>query len=211
MVTYINIDTILSDPLLITATALLIIGPILFLISFWKLIRSSKKKDPLFDPGEIHDEPIVADEKTPQPVAPVTSPPPPPTPKPMPSMTRGSLLPDDMEKTVVMPAGVAEIQGQLEIAFSQIKHLNKKVYELETMLNAVSPNTSSPQQNTLLEMPTNANDFAQKLLKLAEHVIVLEKNMSRVIAKTGTQDTALPHSEPTTPAAAGAKPPIMPL
>ena len=35
------------------------------------------------------------------------------------------------EKTVVMPAGMAEMHSEMEIAFSQIKLLNKKVAALE--------------------------------------------------------------------------------
>src|SRR5687767_4841731 len=78
MITYINIDTILSDPLLLTATILVVVGPIMFLISLWNLVRSPKKKDPLFDPKAVHDEEpvLVAGKKNPplaSPVAPAVA------------------------------------------------------------------------------------------------------------------------------------------
>jgi hypothetical protein len=94
-----------------------------------------------------------------------------------------------------MAAGMGEIQGQMEIAFSQIKNLNKKVAQLEAELESVARHTTANlDPNQLKEPPINAADFAQKLLKLAEHVIALEKEMARIKASS-TQ----------------IKPPVMPL
>jgi hypothetical protein len=207
MVTYINIDTILSDPLLLTATILLVVGPILFLVSLWNLVRTPKKKDPLFDPHAPanEEEPVVHQEKkavappAPKPV-PVAEPKPSepakaPTPPPMAAIPK----PMDMESTVVMPPGMAEIQGQLEIAFSQIKHLNKKVFDLE---NSLASGSAASAAGGTEEVPGNVSELAQKLLKLAEHVIVLEKNVNKLMAN---KPSMVP-TDVTQP-----KPPIMPL
>jgi hypothetical protein len=48
----------------------------------------------------------------------------------------------------------------------------------------------------------NPSDFTQKLLKLAEHVIVLEKEVTRL--KAGAKPAAKPEAEQP-------KPPIMPI
>lgn len=93
----------------------------------------------------------------------------------------------DAEKTVVLPAGVADIQAQLEIALTQIRTLNKKIYDLESRVSGG---------------PNAGGDFAAKLQTLAEHVIVLEKEMARM--KSGGPSTDVP------PGGAERRPP-MPL
>jgi hypothetical protein len=219
----INIDTILSDPLLIVASALLVIGPLLFLISFWKLIRFPKPKNPLFDPvaepaetflesepAEITPVPSVPEEKV-EKVVLVEPPPAPPSPPPPPVVPVQSkpISPQEnfMDKTVVMPAGMGEIQGQLEIAFTQLKSLNKRIYELEVALSEVAQPAATPLElNNLKEPPMNPADFTQKLLKLAEHVIVLEKNMSKLLSQTTAKSNEDIPPVPTKP-----HPPVMPL
>lgn len=205
MITYINIDTILSDPLLLTATILVVVGPLMFLVSLWNLLRSPKKKDPLFDPKHFHEEePVInhsgrkspIENNSPAPVAVQTGP---KENKPLMDAPSAPAEPMDMEKTIVMPAGMAEIQGQLEIAFSQIKHLNKKVFDLEKALASGNP---APVSAPSGEPSSNVPELAQKLLKLAEHVIVLEKNLNKLMANKSsmvpTETTQI-------------KPPIMPL
>ena len=82
----------------------------------------------------------------------------------------------EAEKTVVMPAGMGEIQGQLEIAFSQIKNLNRKMVEMEALLDSLArQNANKLELNELKEPPMNPADFTQKLLKLAEHVIIIDQ------------------------------------
>jgi hypothetical protein len=107
------------------------------------------------------------------------------------------------DKTVVMPAGMSDVQAQLEIIFSQIKTMNKKLYEIESGLQSVSKQTAtSLDANHDSEPPMNPSDFTQKLLKLAEHVIVLEKEVTRL--KAGAKPAAKPEAEQP-------KPPIMPI
>ncbi len=210
MITYINIDTILSDPLLLTATILVVVGPLMFLVALWNLVRSPKKKDPLFDPKAIHDdEPVLNSGKKVLPVAaPMASPvAPPPAPaqdaRQMIDIPQAPPEPMDMDKTIVMPAGMAEIQGQLEIAFSQIKHLNKKVFELEKAIPVGGVTNGESASSIGNEQPGNISDLAQKLLKLAEHVILLEKNVNKLMH--ANKSSLVPSETPQV------KPPIMPL
>jgi hypothetical protein len=178
----------------------------MFLVSLWNLIRSPKKKDPLFDPKHLQEEELVinnSDKKNTTPLAPAAAPvvaqPAPKENKALIDIPEPSAEPLDMEKTIVMPAGMAEIQGQLEIAFSQIKHLNKKVYELEKALPSAGSTTSA---TSTADTPSNVPELAQKLLKLAEHVIVLEKNLNKLMAN---KSPLVPSETPQV------KPPIMPL
>jgi hypothetical protein len=237
MITYINIDTILSDPLILTAAILLVVGPLLFFVSLWKLVRPPKKNVPLFDTTGATNEPFFKEEPKGTPSS-TAVPEPPPTPLHQPKSPPAPTQPvepspsapqpaqaapieirrdESAEKTVVMPPGVAEVQGQLEIAFSQIKLLNKKVYELEMTLSDMPSNTApvSDDFSRLKEPPANPADFMQKLLKLAEHVIVLEKHVSRLMGATRQTPNPTPAPTPKTQSPPSAplasKPPIMPL
>lgn len=202
-----NIDAIFSEPLLTVAAALLVVAPLVFLIALVKFVRAPGAADvPVFgdepaDEFAAAPEPeSAASEPAPAPrVAERTAPPPPAPAAPAPEPTAS----EAMDRTVVMPQGLAEVQGQLEIAFSQIKMLNKRIHTLETELESVSrQSVTRLEPNQLKEAPMNPADFTQKLLKLAEHVIVLEKEVARM--KSGAPEAG--H------AAAGAtKPPIMPI
>lgn len=191
---HVNIDTILTDPVLLVAAILLIGGPLLFIFSLLKYIQA---KPLVLPPDFPREEPLPP---------PLIPPAPPPTrlaphisnaiqepaAAPMETPSIPVTPPEAQERTVVMPRGVAEIQGQMEIAFSQIKSLNKKFNELESLLESLArQNASRLEPNELKEPPLNPADFTQKLLKLAEHVIMLEKEMSRLKIES--------------------KPPVMPL
>ncbi len=214
----------MSDPLLLIASALIVIGPLVFLISLIQFIRSGKKnKKPMTLPHE--ELPVVSERAARVELPPMPSyieeekPEPAPVPiVPEPKPVEQRTLPAS-ERTVVMPAGMGEVQGQLEIAFTQIKTLNKKIAQLESELETLSRNAATKlETNELKEVPMNPADFTQKLLKLAEHVIVLEKEVARM--KTGskspgngnggtTSNVAAPVEVPAEPAAP--KPPIMPI
>ncbi|MCG3203375.1 MAG: hypothetical protein KCHDKBKB_00031 [Elusimicrobia bacterium] len=211
-----NYQTILGDPLLMIATILLLVCPFVFLVALLKYIRCPKKTeaDPLFNsepensptPLEPQDEPSSRSPEPPplesEPMEPSPPPPPPPPPPPTP------LAPKiDMEKTVVMAPGTAEIQGQIEIVFSQIKTLNRKVAQMESEMESLARTASAKlETNELKEAPMNPAEFTQKLLKLAEHVIVLEKEVSRLKGVGGSNGEEGSQKPPTPP-----KSPIMPI
>lgn len=220
---FINIDTILTDPMLLTAAVLVIGGPLLFVLSLWRYTRAvpqvlppdfPRNEPPLPQetPAPLIESPVATapvDEPAPvplkhaphisdliqepanaiQPGTPAAAEPPPsiiPEP-PAPIKERAE------EKTVVMPSGMGEIQGQMEIAFSQIKNLNKKIYEMEALVESLArQNASKLDVNEIKEPPTNAAEFAQKLLKLAEHVIVLEKEMARLKSSSDVKPPVMP-------------------
>ncbi len=141
----IDIDKILSDPLLIVAAVLLVVSPILFLVALVKFMRTPSKT-PFAIPG--HDlSPVATPKEVREPaeelgLSPVTSLEPgpvPPTqpqpPLPPPTAAAPTRRTDSAsEKTVVMPAGMAEMHSEVEIAFSQLKLLNKRVASLEQEL-----------------------------------------------------------------------------
>lgn len=204
MIPNINIDAIMSDPLLLIAVALLILGPLVFLVALVQLLRGGKKPEPL---PHLDEEPapeivpppymqeIKEEEPAPGPVA---------TPSGGPEKERAPL-----------PTISGEVQGQVEIIFSQIKTLSKKVAQLESEMESVSRTASAKlEANELKEVPMNPADFTQKLLKLAEHVIVLEKDVARMkssakSATTPAADETVVMQQPS--ASTGQRPPIMPI
>ncbi len=141
-------DTILSDPMLLVGTILVVLGPLVFLIALVKFftLRKKTKDDEFLSPfGPASPEPEAETPlfEAPLPPPPPPSPPPPPTPSPVPSRMPSPSAQAMQEKTVVMPAGMAELQGQIEIAITQIRTLNKKVNSLEAALEALSQKTAA--------------------------------------------------------------------
>ncbi len=207
MLTNINIDAIMSDPLLMIAVGLLILGPLVFLVALVKWARSPKKEVPLPHLDEIEDvqlnPPPYAEEIKEEPAA-----------NPSVKETPAPLVTD---QRIPLPSISGEMQGQIEIVFSQIKTLSKKVAQLESEMETVSRTASAKlETNELKEVPMNPADFTQKLLKLAEHVIILEKDVARLkgeknsSAMNAASDETVVMTSP--PAASGApKPPIMPI
>jgi hypothetical protein len=201
----INIDMILSDPMLLVGACLVVFGLFLFLVSIWKLLFSSRgprKKFVVPHEGESEQVFINSDPEPelPEPTLRVITPPPAEAPAqtaieppPVPMPADNGAVEHDQEKTVVMQAAETEMQLQLDIIVSQLKNINQKVGELEERLENVPDLTNTPQDIAVLkEPPVNPEDYTKKLLKLAEHVIVLEKEVARL--KSGA-----------------AKPPVMPL
>lgn len=197
----IDIDMILSDPMLLIGVGLVAFGLLLFLISFWKLIFSRRSAKKFVMPKEEPHEEIFNAPPPPEP-EPELEPEPAPFPQ-APQMEEPVLTPppvpvENGDKTVVMQASETETQIQLDIIVSQLKNLNRKVSEMEEKLENVPEITNTTEEIAALkELPVNAEDFAKKLLKLAEHVIFLEKEVARL--------------KQASPAATAAKPPIMPL
>jgi len=156
-------------------------------------------------------QPVPAN-SAPAPMPKPSPPPPPPPPTPL------------SDKTVVIPPHMADLQAQIEIAFSQIKHLSVKTNDMEQHMDLLEQHKGVQlETNELKEPPMNPADFVQKLLKLAEHVIVLEKEMARLKAQfkvspapTQTrpaprQPTRTPNPVPAIPTPKPTKPPIMPI
>jgi hypothetical protein len=196
-----TIDMILSDPLLLVGASLVILGTILFLFSAIKFFLHKPSSDFVVPHHPLDDEVKPAEpesltngkmENTP--VTPEPQPEPEPEPAPTRSFRRASA-----DETIIMPPGVADLQAQFEIAINQIKQLNKKVFELERQIETLGSRSESKLEvNELREPPMDANDFTKKLLKVVEHVIVLEKEVARL-------------RQPSEEANPTAKPPIMPL
>ncbi len=210
----INIDMILSDPMLLVGASLLVFGALLFLISLVKLIsapRSGRKK--FVVPHEGEHVPLFKQEPEPSNIPEphlITPEPPMPEPETVPDedivpIELRSSVPEQAapmdngaaekpeEKTVVMHAAETDLQLQLDIIVSQLKNLNQKMSELEDRIESIpDANNTSQDIAALKEAPVNPEDYTKKLLKLAEHVIMLEKEVARM--KSG-----------------GAKPPVMPI
>ncbi len=236
----INIDQILSDPLLLIGTILFILSFLAFFFGLIKWIASPRKSADAFTvPHGDVEEPIPSGEipadetpapapiaipikEEPQQINPVVEDHPLPTPPISPSVKKE----DRSDKTMVIAPGEAAIQGQLDIVITQIKNLNKKVSDLEDSFENTSNATKKAEAGELKEMPRDMGDFAQKLLKLAEHVIILEKEMARLKGKepgprANPDATIIMAPKPATPGSAtpgspalGAvnpKPPVMPL
>lgn len=200
-----RIDTIMSDPYLLVGASLLILGILLFLFSAIKFIRHRSSTDFVVPHHPVEEEPSVP-EKThvenngrpsSHPAHTSEASPPvfdtPETPEP----TAEAEEEPASDRTVIMPPGVADLQAQFEIAITQIKQLNKKVFELERQIETLGSRSQAQlEPNELKEPPMDAGDFTKKLLKVVEHVIVLEKEVARLREN---------------PASTSAKPPIMPL
>jgi hypothetical protein len=225
MLPTLNYDAVLSDPLLLLAGVFLVAGPLVFIVSLIKLISAGRKQKREDEYADLN--PFSPFPPAPEPATPVSTPETPSFMEPEPAPARESESeslelpiipaapePEDMpatDKTMVMPEGMGEVQGQLEIAFSQIKTLSKKVSQMESELDSVARNIIGKlDRNELKEPPMNPADFTQKLLKLAEHVIVLEKEVAR-LKNGGKKDLAEEEGTPTPPSSAGPKPPVMPL
>ena len=211
----ISIDAILSDPQLLVGSALLILGPITFLFAFVKFIRvpRSRGNDFALPPEDMIAPPEEENAFDPTETgsragaAPSEEPPPPPVEPAIPEPPRPSAQLPDADKTVVLPAGVSDLQAQVDIALSQLRSLSRKVGELEENLETVSRHAAARlDTGEMNEPPKNAEDFARKLLILAEHVLVLEKEMVRLRGQRAGAAPA-PGSAPQPQQ----KPPIMPL
>jgi len=246
MIPQINIDMILSDPMLLTGAALLVLSPIGFVVAFVKYITIKDSRPREFtipqEPQEIPEEQfqsVPADVKQPEiPIETVPPPEPEPAPEPAtetleihqpshpgppPSPPKESPKASPManaDKTVVIPPAINDLQAQIEIAFSQIKNLNIKTNDIEQLMDLMARQKEVQlEPNQLKELPMDPADFTKKLLKLAEHVIVLEKEMARLRAGTRPQTPAAranPSNLVTSPQATvkpkpPLKPPIMPL
>jgi len=173
----IEIDKILSDPLLIVAATLLVVSPIVFLVAFVKYLRTPKS-DAFAIPRHEMESPIMSRPGVPDFSAPAPEPladmaPQPETApiletepaasgpisslEPLPAAGTSAVEPPQpafptpparrpdtaSEKTVVMPPGMAEMQSEMEIAFSQLKLLNKRVASLEKELSQLRSGGSS--------------------------------------------------------------------
>lgn len=228
MIPQIDINTILADPLLLTGSGLFIFGIIAFIFSLVKFITFKEPSSDFLIPDSEETPTATLAEEQPDLLPEQESPAGPipqvtqktenviaETPAPkiqediIPQESAKSLPPKNqsMEETVVLPPYIAETQAQIEICITQIKQLNKKVIHLEEIaeeLYTKAQNQSSAQTSTVVDNPSTAitGDFSQKLLKLAEHVIVLEKEVAR-LRQAERNKSASPENP--------GKPPVMPL
>jgi hypothetical protein len=180
MLSNINIDLVLSDPLLLSGALLFILSILVFLLALSKYIGLSRKEKQQFQipssetfegseslegsPAETPEAPDAATEEE------TSDTPPPPT----------SPSEKALEKTMVMSANDKDMQEQFELAIDQIKSINTKIGELEDEIQNLKSKVSARMEpDELREAPMSPQDFTQKLLKLAEHVIILEKQMAR--------------------------------
>lgn len=235
----INIDTILSDPMMLIASSLLIIGSLLFIMSLAMAILAKQRKEDFIIPPIIDQEkegfisspnettlkqsewlkntgrssevsPVSVQKPLETPVSPISI----PTQEPIPpSVVASSELPsvspkssprsslESMERTMVMPAGVSEVQAQIEIAITQLRTLNKKVNAHEVQLEMLSKNLTTGTGPG--KTPTDLTDIQTKIQKLAEHVLALEKDLT--LLKQGKVGSSTPPSPPQ------GRPPVMPL
>ena len=124
---------------------------------------------------------VASPDLPPQPPAPEQ-----PAPPVAPPEAQAPPPPVDSEKTVVIPPHFAEIQAQIEIAITQIRNLNNKINDIEQSVDLLQKHSSVQlESDPLKQGPANPEDFQKKLLKLAEHVIVLEKEVNRLKGNAG--------------------------
>ncbi len=173
----INFNTILSDPLLIVAAVLLVLSPVVFLVALVKFMRAPKPKTPFAIPKEDFSSPIrsLAAEEPVVHNNPVAAPEPVAVKPSLPVTPPVQQIPD-AEKTIVLPPGTGEVQGQLEIALTQIRTLNKKIYDLETTVSTLVRSAGAAGGTLAGASP----DVSAKLQTLAEHVILLEKDVAKL-------------------------------
>ncbi len=204
-----TLDMILSDWLLLSGVALVILGVGLFLFAALKFFLYKEPIDLVMPSYEPEEEPA-----TPAAAAPVEPPTPAPSepeqpeedPQPSPALARSRRMDERADLTMVMAPGVSDLQAQFEIAITQIKQLNKKVYELEKQVDTFATRSEAKlEPHELKEPPMDAGDFTKKLLKVVEHVIILEKEVNLLKAKDSSQ------LEPVESGSTGQKPTIMPL
>ena len=110
----------------------------------------------------------------------------------------------------------AELQSQIDIAITHIKNLNSKVMEMDQHMELIERHHQVQlEPSQLKEMPMDPADFTQKLLKLAEHVIVLEKEVARLKGNSQNAPATAPKAPPPAPpqskSGGSPKPPIMPI
>ncbi len=202
-----TLDMILSDPMLLAGTSLVALGTVLFLVSAVKFLLYKDHSGNMLMP---HHE--IEDEYAPQPMESSAHPPEPlPEPEPEPEpVRRPARMVNHSEETMIMAPGVSDLQAQFEIAITQIKQLNKKVYELERQIETISSHAAVKlEPNELKEPPMDAADFSKKLLKVVEHVIMLEKEVVKLRDKEPSKPNFT--EEPASAAAIPSKPTIMPL
>lgn len=176
------VNIILSDKLMLTGVGSLTLSLFIAIFAGWKWVSIGRKTKKPFvvpnDPPESKFESIVPPPPPPPAPAPEPEPTPPVTPPHQELQSAVSAIaspkePVDMDKTVVISPGESELQAQVDIVFSQIKNLNKKVYEMESKLDS-APSAAGGGE------PANMADINQKLQTLAEHVIALEKEVARL-------------------------------
>ncbi len=223
----IDINVILSDPYLSVGVCLVVLGPLLFLFSLIKFFRGQSKPEfvvphhpidediqpeptsslrndkNLEKPAEVEEETVPVFEQIAEREEKVHH-----------SSAHAS---DASDRTMVMPPYVSDLQAAVEISINQIKQLNKKVAQLELMVEKMEQNQQIKSNlHELKEPPMDAGDFTKKMLKVVEHVIVLEKEVAQLRGRAGgsTPSSASPapsslEFESNQPVSG--RPPILPL
>src|SRR5947207_2631296 len=97
LIANLKFDTILSDPMLMVGTVLVVLGPLVFLVALWKFLTLRKT-----EPAEEEFFSPLPEPYTPAP-PPAPPPPPPPAPEPPPVSVRSQFA-AAQERTMVMPA-----------------------------------------------------------------------------------------------------------
>jgi TolA-binding protein len=222
----IDINMILSDPFLSVGVCLVILGPLLFIFSLIKFVRGKSKPEfvvphhPIEE--DVQPEPTVSlqnggnqekkvevEEET-VPVFEQIA-------EREETVRRSSTNANDAsDRTMVMPPYVSDLQAAVEISINQIKQLNKKVAHLEGLVEKMEQSQQIKSDfHELKEPPMDAGDFTKKMLKVVEHVIVLEKEVAQLRGRAGGIASASATPAPTLEFESNQpvpnRPPILPL
>jgi hypothetical protein len=199
-----NFEEVIADPLLMMGIFLVIVGPLFFIVALWKVIFFKKPLEPGFivpDQDSHELETINPSEHSVGPVSEIAAEPVPehePQPMPIPTAAASPIQTFESvhasqqtepasDRTIVMPSGMADLHAQMELIFTQVKQLNKRSAEFETSLEDLTRKLLEKYEpNTLKEPVADQKDLMQKLLKIAEHVIALEKDVAKLKAATPT-------------------------
>jgi|GEM_PF-4162332 len=215
MLSNIHIDAVLSDPLLLVGFLLFVLGPIGFLFALVKYISASRKQKAQF----------VIPAHAPEPEEPASNQ------DNFSEYSERSSVPHDEKPGGVdssFPHSPSEsfvhsqdqnVSSQLEILFSHLKSLTHRLEEMEQQIELLNRHkTAMLSPNKLKEPPMDPADFTNKLLKLAEHIIVMEKELAKLKSERAGESKAPPSSVEHSyaglsdvPSEKTTKPPIMPI
>jgi len=209
----INLEVVFSDPMLSAGFALLIVGLIGFLFSLIKFLTYRSDDSEFAIPSSEYEAEPPTQENIPEPAPPET-------------INEPAI---DREKTVVISPEESEVRAGLDLALTSVSSLSRKMGDLEEKMKALERVMEFKlEPNELKELPSNPAEFGTKLLKLAEHVIILEREVAffkkkKTSAPTGNSpDTPQeivkeipkappPIENPFEKTIVEKKPPIMPL
>ncbi len=179
-----NLEVILADNLLSLGFGILIFASIAGVVAFVKYLTFKGEPDEFAIPEEDKEEEFEAPKKNPA-SEPLNNPARPTVQTdPLPEMPAPRNGTQDQDKTEILSREEAEVRSGLDLALTQVSSLARKMGDVEDKIKTLEKAMDNRiEPNELKEMPATPADFATKLLKLAEHVIILEREVASLRKK----------------------------